>query len=202
MRTNTSSAVTGRPFYFSHVVVDPKDSKRVYKPGFGLAVSDDGGRTFSGRRPATAPLRRARAVGGPANTDNLIMGTDGGVYVSHDRGAHWRFVGSLPVSQFYHVSYDMEWPYNVYGGLQDNCTWYGPSRRPGGIANKHWSSLTGGDGFWAFVDPNDPDVVYDEYPGRQPLPHPQVDAGAEGHQAHARRRASPSTASTGTPRST
>jgi photosystem II stability/assembly factor-like uncharacterized protein len=101
----------------------------------------------------------------PRDTDNLIMGTDGGVYVSHDRGAHWRFVGSLPVSQFYHVSYDMEWPYNVYGGLQDNSTWYGPSRRPGPIANKHWNSLTGGDGFWAFVDPDDPDTVYNEYQG-------------------------------------
>ncbi len=101
----------------------------------------------------------------PRNTDNLVMGTDGGVYVSHDRGAKWRFVGSLPVSQFYHVSYDMEWPYNVYGGLQDNSTWYGPSRRPGPIQNKHWNSLTGGDGFWAFVDPDDPDVVYNEYQG-------------------------------------
>jgi hypothetical protein len=59
----------------------------------------------------------------------------------------------------------MEWPYNVYGGLQDNSTWYGPSRRPGPIQNKHWDSLTGGDGFWAFVDPDDPDFVYDEYQG-------------------------------------
>jgi photosystem II stability/assembly factor-like uncharacterized protein len=74
-------------------------------------------------------------------------------------------VGSLPLSQFYHVSFDMEWPYNVYGGLQDNSTWWGPSRRTGGVANKHWNALTPGDGFWAFVDPHDPDIVYDEYQG-------------------------------------
>jgi photosystem II stability/assembly factor-like uncharacterized protein len=59
----------------------------------------------------------------------------------------------------------MAFPYNVYGGLQDNSTWYGPSRRSGGIANREWRSLVGGDGFWAFVDPDDPDIVYNEYQG-------------------------------------
>ena len=80
-------------------------------------------------------------------------------------GARCRFVGSLPVGQFYHVSYDMAWPYNVYGGLQDNSSWNGPSRRSGGIPNRDWRSLTGGDGFWAFADPSDPDIVYDEFQG-------------------------------------
>jgi len=64
-------------------------------------------------------------------------------------------VGNLPLSQFYHVSADMEWPYNVYGGLQDNATWYGPSRRGGPIGNKHWNAIVPGDGFWAFPDPTD-----------------------------------------------
>jgi photosystem II stability/assembly factor-like uncharacterized protein len=163
-RTSSASSVLARPFYFSHVVADPKDWKRVYKPGFTLSLSEDGGRTFASIGGGTHSDVHALWVD-PRNTDDLIMGTDGGVYASHDRGAKWRFVGSLPVSQFYHVSYDMEWPYNVYGGLQDNSTWYGPSRRPGPIQNKHWNSLTGGDGFWAFVDPDDTDVVYDEYQG-------------------------------------
>jgi photosystem II stability/assembly factor-like uncharacterized protein len=163
-RTSTSSSVLARPFYFSHLVADPKDWKRVYKPGFSLFLSEDGGKSFADIGDGTHSDVHALWVD-PRNTDNLVMGTDGGVYVSHDRGAKWRFVGSLPVSQFYHVSYDMEWPYNVYGGLQDNSTWYGPSRRAGSIQNKHWSSLTGGDGFWAFVDPDDPDVVYNEYQG-------------------------------------
>jgi photosystem II stability/assembly factor-like uncharacterized protein len=171
---NTSSAITGRPFYFSHLAADPRDWKRIYRPGYSLSVSDDGGKTFSGvggggmLEPSYHGDTHALWID-PTNPEHLILGTDGGVYVSHDRGSHWRFVGDLPVSQFYHVSYDMEFPYNVYGGLQDNLTWYGPSRRPGtfggGIQNKHWYSLGFGDGFWAFVDPHDPDVVYNEIQG-------------------------------------
>jgi len=169
-RVNSSSAVTGRPFYFSRLVVDPGDPNRVYKGGLTIQVSDDGGRTFG-------PL----GIGGifgpsyhsdvhdvwihPKDTDEIVIATDGGLYLSHDRGSTFRFVGSLPIPQFYHVSVDMAWPYNVYGGLQDNSTWFGPSRRPGGIANRHWQSLSGGDGFWAFVDPTDPDIVYNEYQG-------------------------------------
>lgn len=171
---NTSSAITGRPFYFSHLAADPRDWRRIYKPGLTLAVSEDAGRTFAsvgggGLMGATYHSDVHALWINPANTEQLVLGTDGGVYVSYDRGAHWRFVGSLPVSQFYHVSFDMEFPYNVYGGLQDNSSWYGPSRRPGflggGVQNKHWSSLVLGDGFWSFVDPRDPDVVYTESQG-------------------------------------
>ncbi len=171
---NTSGAITGRPFYFSHLQADPRDWKRIYRPGGSLAVSDDGGKTFSsvGGGGLFGPTYHADTHAlwiSPTNPEQLILGTDGGVYFSHDRGTHWRFVASLPVSQFYHVSYDMEFPYNVYGGLQDNSTWYGPSRRPGflggGVQNKHWNSLMGGDGFWAFVDPEDTDVVYNEIQG-------------------------------------
>jgi len=165
---NTSASATGRPFYFSLLVVDPNNPERVYKPGFLLGISDDGGQTMSGGGMGFGgsihPDLHALWVN-PKNSEELLLGTDGGVYQSYDRGAHWRFVGSLPVSQFYHVSYDQAQPYNVYGGLQDNATWYGPSRNPGGIANRHWKVLTGGDGFWAFVDPTDPDVVYSEYQG-------------------------------------
>ncbi len=166
--TNSSSPVTGRPFYFSLLVVDPNNPERVYKPGFTLGISDDGGKSMSGGGMGFGgrihPDLHALWVN-PKNSEELVLGTDGGVYQSYDRGTHWRFVGSLPVSQFYHVSYDLARPYNVYGGLQDNATWYGPSRNPGGIANRHWKVLTGGDGFWAFVDPQDPDVVYSEYQG-------------------------------------
>ncbi len=162
--TNTSSAVSQRPFYFSLVVADPKQADRVYKPGFFLSVSDDGGKTWTVLAGAYHPDTHALWIH-PANTDQLTLGTDGGVFQSWDRGARWRFVASLPVSQFYHVSYDRDFPYNVYGGLQDNNTWMGPSRQPGGIANKHWDSLTGGDGFWAFPDPTDEDLVYSEYQG-------------------------------------
>jgi photosystem II stability/assembly factor-like uncharacterized protein len=167
---NDSSLVNSRPFYFSRMIVDPGNPQRVYKMGQIAAVSDDGGKTFSG-------LGGMSIFGSsyhsdvhdiwvnPKNTEQAVIGTDGGVYVSADRGATWRFVASLPVGQFYHVSFDMEWPFNVYGGLQDNSSWYGPSRRSGGIPNRLWQSLSGGDGFWAFADPTDPDVIYDEIQG-------------------------------------
>ncbi len=103
----------------------------------------------------------------PANSDQVLTGTDGGVYQSLDRANHWRFLNSLPVSQFYHVSFDMADPYNVYGGLQDNGTWMGPSRATDGIANRHWRNIDFGDGFWAFSDPSDSDYAYAEYQGGQ-----------------------------------
>jgi photosystem II stability/assembly factor-like uncharacterized protein len=167
---NNSSIVSQRPFYFSLLVADPKSPERVYKPGLQAAVSDDGGKTWGvlGSGSVTGPGYHSDVHAlwvNPADTDHLVMGTDGGVYVSVDRGATWRFVESLPVGQFYHVSYDMRWPYNVYGGLQDNSTWFGPSRRSGGIGGRHWQSLSPGDGFWSFVDPRDEDVVYDEIQG-------------------------------------
>ena len=166
---NTTSTAGQRPFYFSRLVVDPGDPNRLYKMGTLAAYSDDGGRTFNQLGVSALGISYHADVHdlwiNPKHPADLVIGTDGGVYVSHDRGHAWRFVGTLPISQFYHVSYDLAWPYNVYGGLQDNSSWYGPSRRSGGIGNRHWQSLTNGDGFWAFPDPTDPDFVYDEYQG-------------------------------------
>ncbi len=165
-----ASAVTTRPFYYSRLVIDPLEASRLYKVGQTAAASEDGGRTFGGIGggglfgPSYHPDVHDVWIN-PANSEHVIIGTDGGVYISYNRGTTFRFVGGLPVSQFYHVSVDMEVPYNVYGGLQDNNTWYGPSRRAGGVANRHWNSLTGGDGFWVFVDPTDSDIVYSEYQG-------------------------------------
>jgi photosystem II stability/assembly factor-like uncharacterized protein len=170
-RMNASMNVQARPFYFAYIVVDPTDHNRVYKPGFVLTMSDDGGESF------TSPFSSGGFGGGnvhsdhhalwinPGNPKELILGTDGGVYFSYDRGGSWRFSKAIPVSQFYEVSYDMEIPYNVYGGLQDNGTWMGPSRDPGGIEARDWEILFGGDGMHVFVDPSDPDFVYVEYQG-------------------------------------
>jgi photosystem II stability/assembly factor-like uncharacterized protein len=163
-RMSTAAGVISRPFYFSYIIADPREADRVYKPATGLFVSDDAGKTFSGIGGGVHSDFHALWID-PARTDVIFVGTDGGLYASSDRGANWRFVGSLPISQFYHVSYDMAWPYNVYGGLQDNGSWTAPSRRPGGIANRHWRVLGGGDGFWAFADPTDSDLVYVEYQG-------------------------------------
>ncbi|UCF41249.1 MAG: glycosyl hydrolase [Gemmatimonadota bacterium] len=165
---NASNSVRQRPFYFSLVVVDPTDFNRVYKPGLSLAVSDDGGNAFSsflgGGGGSYHGDLHALWIN-PSDPHHLILGTDGGVYISHDRGNRWRHVKSLPVSQFYEVAYDMEIPYNVYGGLQDNGSWTGPSRSVAGIQNKDWRNIGFGDGFHAVPDPNDEDIVYVEYQG-------------------------------------
>ncbi|HKQ57038.1 MAG TPA: glycosyl hydrolase [Candidatus Eisenbacteria bacterium] len=161
---STAAGIISRPFYFAYVIADPGDANRVYKPGTNLYVSDDSAKTFSTIGGGVHSDYHAMWIN-PADTDEMLVGTDGGVYASADRGNTWRFIGSLPVSQFYHVSYDMEWPYNVYGGLQDNGSWTAPSRKPGGIANRHWRVLGGGDGFWAFADPTDNNITYVEYQG-------------------------------------
>jgi len=168
---NSSFNISGRPFYFARLVADPNNPDRVYKMGFMLTVSEDGGKSFSSViSMSESPSDRVHGDHhtlwiNPSNSDQMLDGNDGGVYQSLDRATHWRFLNNLPVSQFYHVSADMEYPYNVYGGLQDNGTWMGPSRAVDGIANRAWRNLDFGDGFWAFSDPTDPDYAYAEYQG-------------------------------------
>jgi photosystem II stability/assembly factor-like uncharacterized protein len=163
---SASIAVSGRPFYFSLIVVDPTDYNRVYKPGLTLGISTDGGRTFAPSLGGSTYHSDVHALWvDPRNPSALIMGTDGGVYHSYDRGRRWRHVRSLPVSQFYEVSVDAAWPYNVYGGLQDNGSWMGPSSATGGVLNRDWRNVGFGDGFAVFPDPADPDLVYSEWQG-------------------------------------
>lgn len=162
-----------RPFYFGELQVDPKDPERVYKPSFITVTSVDGGESFSsmfagGFNIPIHPDHHALWIN-PDNPSQLVLGTDGGVYISYNKGGNWRMVGTLPVSQFYHVSHDDQWPYHVYGGLQDNGSWAGPSRAPGGIKPGDWHSIGMGDGFWAFVDKLDHNIIYSEYQGGQLL---------------------------------
>src|SRR5437016_2863773 len=153
-----------RPFYFANLIVDPANPDRVYKPDGGLIVSTDGGKSFS-RLRGTGAGHVHGFWGDPNDTDHLITGDDGGLWFSSDAGNNWMKNENLPVSQFYHVSVDMARPYNVYGGLQDNSSWVGPSEFPGGITNHQWENMYGGDGFWMFADPSDPDYLYAEYQG-------------------------------------
>jgi photosystem II stability/assembly factor-like uncharacterized protein len=161
---NNSSNLTVRPFYFARIVAHPKDADKVYKPSLGLSFSEDGGKTFTMIGGSVHGDLHALWLD-PQRPRHMILGTDGGVYISEDGGNDWRDVLSISASQFYHVTYDMERPYNVYGGQQDNGTWMGPSDNSDGIMSRHWRSLDGGDGFWAVVDAKDPDYVYTEYQG-------------------------------------
>lgn len=164
---NDSFNVQVRPFYFAYVVVDPSNHERVYKPGYMLTFSDDGGKTFSGSIMAGGsvhPDHHALWIN-PRDTNELVIGTDGGVYQSFDKAQRFRHLNVIPVSQFYHVNYDMDMPYNVYGGLQDNGTWMAPSQWPSGVSNHHWRPIGGGDGFAVSTDAIDPDFVYLESQG-------------------------------------
>jgi photosystem II stability/assembly factor-like uncharacterized protein len=153
-----------RPFYFANLIVDPKDDNKIYKPGGGLTASSDGGRTFSDIGSGGHGDFHDLWID-PSNTDHLIAGDDGGIWYSYDAGNRWWKADNLPIAQFYHVSVDMDMPYRVYGGLQDNSSWVGPSHYPGGITSHQWENLGGGDGFWVFADPTDPDYAYLESQG-------------------------------------
>ncbi len=153
-----------RPFYFANLIVDPKNENRVFKPDGPLIMSTDGGSSFNIVSGGTHGDHHDLWVD-PNNTDRLIAGDDGGLWFSTDGGDKWWKGNNLPISQFYHVSVDMDRPYNVYGGLQDNSSWIGPSAYPGGITNSRWENMYGGDGFWMFADPTDQNYVYAEAQG-------------------------------------
>ena len=151
-----------RPFYFARLTVDPSNDSTVVKCGLNPVITQDAGQTW-------------RTVGQQIHSDahdvyidpkdgrHLLVATDGGVYESFDRGYHFQMWDNLPVSQFYHVSVDRANPYRIYGGLQDNGSWYGPSRQPGGIQNSDWRKTLGGDGFYSFRHPTKPHFVFSEY---------------------------------------
>jgi photosystem II stability/assembly factor-like uncharacterized protein len=159
--------VVSRPFYFSCLVIDPKDPKRVYRPGFGFSYSDDGGYSFTDASYDGGWVHSDHHAlwVNPNYTNQMYLGTDGGVYFSLDRGATWMFVYNLPVGQFYHVACDNQTPYHMYGGLQDNGSWTAPSAAPGGVNNSSWQNIYGGDGFWAQPDGVDAKVAYAESQG-------------------------------------
>ncbi|HKZ81211.1 MAG TPA: hypothetical protein VJ124_23275 [Pyrinomonadaceae bacterium] len=159
-----SQPMLWRPFYFANLIVDPTNENRIYKPDGPLIVSDDGGKSFSNISGGAHGDFHDVWIN-PGNSDQLITGDDGGIWYSYDAGNRWWKGDNLPISQFYHVSVDMDMPYHVYGGLQDNSSWVGDSQYPGGITNSRWENMYGGDGFWMFVDTADPDYIYAESQG-------------------------------------
>jgi photosystem II stability/assembly factor-like uncharacterized protein len=159
-----SQRMVWRPFYFSRLVIDPTDDQRLFKMNLFMIVSDDGGRSFSNSAGGSHGDWHDIWID-PTNSKTIIGGDDGGLWLSYDGGSKWWKGGNLPISQFYHVSVDNKDPYQVYGGLQDNSDWVGDSAYPGGITNERWENLYGGDGFWTFTDPTDPNFTYTEAQG-------------------------------------
>jgi photosystem II stability/assembly factor-like uncharacterized protein len=150
--------VSDRPFYYSRLAVDPENENRIYNIHSTVTISEDGGRTFETLISWNKihPDHHAFWIS-PEDPAFLIDGNDGGMAISHDKGKTWRFIENLPLAQFYHISYDMDIPYNVYGGMQDNGSWMGPDRvlSSDGITNAYWQMLSFGDGFDVVPDPSD-----------------------------------------------
>lgn len=163
-RRDDSRNMVWRPFYFARLVVDPANENRLFKMNLRVIASEDGGRSFADASGGSHADWHDLWIN-PKNPQQVIGGDDGGLWLSYDGGSKWWKGSNLPISQFYHVSVDNKDPYQVYGGLQDNSSWVGDSAYPGGISNSRWENLYGGDGFWAFPDPSDPDYVYAEYQG-------------------------------------
>ncbi|MEC8663279.1 MAG: hypothetical protein VXY03_05330 [Bacteroidota bacterium] len=165
-RQSTDSDVGNRPFYYAEIHCDPTNEDHVYSLWSMVSKSTDGGRTFDIILPYSGvhPDHHAMYIH-PTDPNYLINGNDGGLNISRDGGEHWTFVNNLPVGQFYHIAVDDEVPYNVYGGMQDNGSWVGPSAvwHADGIRNEDWQEVLFGDGF--DVQPTGDGDVYAMYQG-------------------------------------
>ena len=161
---NADFGLTVRPFYFSRISIDPKNPDVVVKGGLSGSISRDGGKTFKNLGNMHSDIHDITFH--IEDSDIIYSGTDGGVYRSWNGGTTFEIVENLPLSQFYHVSVDNEEPYNVYGGLQDNGSWYGPSSSPGGVNARDWNSVGYGDGFRVLKHPTK-NIIYSEMQGAE-----------------------------------
>jgi photosystem II stability/assembly factor-like uncharacterized protein len=153
-----------RPMYFSQIRVDPNNDQRLWVAGVTMQYSDDGGRTWT-TNFSRAPHADTHAIWiDPTDSNHLMMGNDGGINITYDRGKTWDYANTVPIGQFYEVGVDNGRPYKICGGLQDNNAWCGPSMsfNPRGITNDDWYTIGGGDGFYAQPDPSDTSIVYTE----------------------------------------
>ena len=158
------SDMDSRPMYYSQIRIDPNNDQRIWQLAAPMYFSDDGGKTWN--------TTLAQRIHGdfhamwidPANSNHVLTGSDGGLHASYDRGRTWDFINTIPLGQFYEVSLDNQKPFWVYGGLQDNGSWSGPSGtlNQEGITNDDWFRTGGGDGFYSVVDSTDPSVIYVE----------------------------------------
>lgn len=164
---SSDTQANNRPFYFSHVTVDPKNPDKVYGISVVLTHSEDGGKTFKVMQSQSHGDYHDLWIA-PNDPNRMIAAEDGGVARSLDGGETWFFGRNLPVGEVYHVGVGTGGnPYVVCGGWQDNNAWCGPafSTDPSGVLNKHWIDVNGGDGEWAVPDPIDPNIMWSDSQG-------------------------------------
>lgn len=164
-KKQNKGAVGGQPaYYYGQIRIDPNDDQRLYLLGISLYTSDDGGKSWKSDAARSVHVDHHALWINPANSNHILLGNDGGFHISYDRAKTWDYVFNLPLAQFYAIGVDMQQPYHVYGGLQDNGSFGGPSRTrsAAGIGRFDWHRVGGGDGFYVQVDPKDPDIVFAE----------------------------------------
>jgi photosystem II stability/assembly factor-like uncharacterized protein len=156
-----------RPMYYSHIYIDPTNDRRLYVLSATYFKSEDGGRTF--RRMPHAPTYDVGTKGDfhtmwidPRNSNHFYIGSDGGMHQTWDQGETFTKINNLPIGQYYAITVDMRSPYFIYGGMQDNHSWLGPSatRNWVGILNDDWQQIGFGDGMYHAVDPTNHRFVY------------------------------------------
>ncbi|MEL7500562.1 MAG: PDZ domain-containing protein [Planctomycetota bacterium] len=158
------NSLNPRPMYYSNIQVDPLDRNNIFLCGTSLYRSKDGGKTFTGDGGSDGIHVDHHALWiDKRDPRHMILGNDGGIHVTYDRMNHWDHLNHVAIGQFYHVGIDATENFRVYGGLQDNGSWGGPSRSDvGGMINSDWIRVGGGDGFVTLVDPEDPNQIYYE----------------------------------------
>ena len=159
------NALNPRPFYFSQIRVHPENDKKVYVIAFAMHVSDDGGRTFREDRAKKVHSDFHALAFDPKNPERMLLGTDGGLYMSYDDAANFQHLNTMPLGEYYRINVDDSRPfYRICGGLQDNLNWVGPSATMtnDGIQNADWTNIQGGDGFYCVFDEAEPQIIYTE----------------------------------------
>lgn len=158
------SDVDSRPMYYSQIRIDPNNDQRIWQCAANMFTSEDGGKTWVQNVVTRIHGDYHGLWIDPANSNHMLTGSDGGIHQSYDRGRSWDYINTIPLGQFYEISLDNQKPYYVYGGLQDNGSWAGPSGtlNQEGITNDEWFRTGGGDGFYSVVDVTDPSIIYVE----------------------------------------
>ena len=149
-------------YYYDEVILDPSDTNHVFLLFSPVLESKDGGKTFAPDSLARVHVDNHAMWIDPQDPDHWLLGNDGGVYLTRDRGRSWEHQ-QIPIGQFYTVIVDSaHTPYFLCGGLQDNGVWCGPSatRDRTGITDADWFPVNGGDGMWVQMPPHDPWTVY------------------------------------------